>query len=143
MVRDRKRRIELARASLNQMFMAQAPVHLVFLAYPKRSASIYGRRGARLYSLQDTTIAATFAMLAAHALGYGTCWVGAFHDEEVLRIVGAPDDRIPVAIITVGKPKRSEHTTPRMGMELFVFEEVHGRPFRHVPVMRKLLRPGC
>ncbi len=143
-VRDRRRRIELARASLNQMFMAQAPVHLVFLAYPRRSASIYGRRGARLYSLQDATIAAAFAMLAAHALGYGTCWVGAFHDEEVLRIVGAPDDRIPVAIITVGKPiGGGGHTTPRMGMELFVFEEVHGRPFRHIPVMRKLLRPGC
>ncbi len=142
-VRDRERRIKLARASLNQMFMAQAPVHLVFLAYPRRSAAIYGRRGARLYSLQDATIAATFAMLAAHALGYGTCWVGAFRDEEVLRIVGAPEDRIPVAIITVGRPKGEEMTTPRLGMETFVFDDEHGRPFRHRRTMKGLIRPGC
>ncbi len=142
-IRDRERRVGLAKASLNQMFMAQAPVHLVFLAYPERSAAIYGRRGARLYSLQDATIAATFAMLAAHALGYGTCWVGAFRDQDVLRIVEAPRNRIPVAIITVGKPEGLEHTTPRLKMGSFVFEEIHGRPFNHITVMRKLIRPGC
>ncbi len=142
-VRDKARRLALAKASLNQMFMARAPVHLVFLAYPRRSAMIYGRRGAELYSLQDATIAATFAMLAAHALGYGTCWIGAFRDEEVMKIVGAPEDRVPVAIITIGKPRGKEPTTSRLGMESFVFEEVHGRPFPHEITMRKLVRPGC
>ncbi len=142
-VRERERRIALARASYNQIFMAQAPVHLVFLAYPARSASIYGGRGAELYSIQDATIAAAFAMLAAHALGYGTCWVGAFRDDEVLSIIGAPEDRVPVAILTVGRPKGGEYTTSRLALGEVVFNEMHGRPFPLSPARRELLRPGC
>ena len=125
------------------MFMAEAPVHLVFLAYPARSSRVYGRRGANLYSIQDATIAATFSMLAAHALGYGTCWVGAFDDEKVLNIVRAPKDRVPVAIITIGKPRGREPVTPRLGMGEFVFNGVHGAPFPHKISMKKLLRPKC
>ncbi len=142
-VRDEGRRRALARASYGQMFMAEAPVHLVFLAYPARSSRVYGRRGAKLYSIQDATIAATFSMLAAHALGYGTCWVGAFDDEKVSSIVNAPKDRIPVAIITIGKPRGREPITPRLGIEEFVFNEVHGVPFPHKVSMKKLMRPGC
>ncbi len=142
-VRDKGRRRSLAEASFGQMFMAEAPLHLVFLAYPARSSRVYGRRGAKLYSIQDATIAATFSMLAAHALGYGTCWVGAFDDERVLHVVGAPKDRIPVAIITVGKPRGREPTTSRLGMEEFVFKEVHGTPFPHKVSMKNLLRPRC
>lgn len=142
-VKSEGRRKALARASFNQMFMAQAPVHLVFLAHPRRSALIYGERGAELYSLQDATIAATFAMLAAHALGYGTCWIGAFRDEDVLEIVEAPSDRVPVAIITVGKPKGKHRITSRRRMERFVFDDIHKKPFKHEIAMDRLIRPGC
>ncbi|RDD53018.1 MAG: hypothetical protein BA066_06650 [Candidatus Korarchaeota archaeon NZ13-K] len=142
-VRDPERRRLLARASYNQDFMIDASVHLVFLAVPSRSAVRYGRRGESLYSLQDATIAATFAMLAAHALGYGTCWIGAFDDSKVMRVVEAPEDRRPVAIIVIGRRKREEGLTRRRKMESFVFSEKHGIPFEHRPTMGKLLRPGC
>ena len=58
----------LARAAMDQFFVAQAPVVLVFCANPARSAAKYRERGARLYALQDATIACAFAMLAATAL---------------------------------------------------------------------------
>ncbi len=142
-VRDIERRKLLAKASYNQGFMVEASVHLVFLAVPSRSAARYGRRGEELYSLQDATIAATFAMLAAHALGYGTCWIGAFDDSRVMRVIEAPDDRRPVAIIVIGKRGKEEGLTRRRKMSSFVFAERHGAPFEHKPTMAKLMRPGC
>ncbi|MBS7638730.1 nitroreductase family protein [Candidatus Bathyarchaeota archaeon] len=142
-VRDLERRKLLAKASYNQDFMVEASVHLVFLAVPSRSAVRYGKRGEELYSLQDATIAATFAMLAAHALGYGTCWVGAFDDFRVMRVIEAPDDRRPVAIIVIGRGRKEEGITRRRKMSSFVFAERHGAPFEHKPTMAKLVRPGC
>ena len=74
----------LAKAALDQSFVAQAPVVLVFCAVAAR-AGRYGRRGAELYCLQDATAAVAYAQLAATALGLATCWVGAFDDGAVAR----------------------------------------------------------
>ena len=70
-------RAALARAA-DQSFIAQAPIILVFFANTGRSARKYGSRGRELYALQDATIAATHAMLAAVDEGSSTVWIGAF-----------------------------------------------------------------
>jgi len=101
-VRDAVRRRQLAKAALDQDFIAQAPVALVFLANPYYNRHRYGERGARLYALQDATIACAHAQLAATALGLATCWVGAYDDEAVERIVGASSPMQPVAILPIG-----------------------------------------
>jgi nitroreductase len=101
-VRDANRRRELAAASWDQTFIAEAPVSLVFLTNPERNRERYGRRGAELYALQDATVACAYAQLAATALGLATCWVGAFDDDAVGRIVGASIFTRPVAILPIG-----------------------------------------
>lgn len=55
----------------NRGFIAEAPVCLVFCADPARSAATFGERGARLYAVQDATIAAAYAQLAIVAAGMG------------------------------------------------------------------------
>jgi nitroreductase len=97
-VTHEKERAALAHAALDQFFVAQAPVVLVFCANQARSAAKYRERGARLYAIQDATIACAFAMLAATALGLGTVWVGAFDDAAVRRVLGC-HDLLPVAIL--------------------------------------------
>jgi len=92
----------LVKASGDQEFLAQASVVLVFCAHAARSVARYGARGADLYCLQDATIACTFAMLAATALGLSTVWVGAFDEEAVWQIIGAPQGQRPVAMLPVG-----------------------------------------
>jgi nitroreductase len=94
-------RSALARAAGDQFFLACAPIALVFCTHAKRSMR-YGERGEDLYTIQDATVACTFAMLAATALGLATVWVGAFHTDEVRRIIGAPEDTDPVAILPIG-----------------------------------------
>jgi nitroreductase len=113
-------RSALAAAALSQEFIRQAPVALVFCAFPRRSSARYGDRGARLYALQDATIACTFAMLAAAALGLGTVWVGAFRDEEVWKAIGSPRDQHPIAILPVGYPAESPAPTDRRPLKEFV-----------------------
>jgi nitroreductase len=105
-------RAALARAAA-QSFVAQAPVTLVFLANPARSARRYGARGRQLYALQDATIAAAYAQLAATDLGLATVWVGAFDDAAVSLAIGAPRDWVPVAILPVGYAAEHPAATPR------------------------------
>jgi len=74
LARSPKVRAALASAAGNQQALVQAPVALVFCAHPDRSSPRYAGRGARLYSLQDATIACTFPMLAAADAGLATVW---------------------------------------------------------------------
>lgn len=116
-----KQRMLLARAALDQFFVAQAPVVLVFCANRARSAAKYRERGVRLYAIQDATIACTFAMLAATALGLGTVWVGAFDDAGVQRVLGRRD-LLPVAILPIGYPGETPDPAPRRSLA----DLVHG-----------------
>ena len=106
----------LARAALDQDFIAQASVALVFCANPRRSAGKYGERGTNLYCLQDATVACTFAHLAAVALGLASVWVGAFDEEGVRRAIGVGDDLLPVAILPIGYPGEQPKRTTRRSL---------------------------
>ena len=101
----------LAEAAFGQHFIAEAPIVLVFCALPEKSAKKYGIRGSELYSLQDATIAASYAQLAAEALGLASCWVGAFDEESVRKILDVRNEK-PIAIMPLGyaaeKPLKPE-----------------------------------
>lgn len=112
-VRRASDRKALARASLGQEFVAGAPVSLVFCSRPGRAAPKYGQRGTHLYAVQDATIACTYAMLTATALGLATVWIGAFREDEVRRAIRASADVIPVAILPIGYPAEKPEPTPR------------------------------
>ncbi len=103
-VRDPERKRQLARAAWDQWFIAQAPLVLVFVANPQRNQWRYGKRGAELYCLQDATIACSYAQLASVALGLGSCWIGAFDDDAVRKVLGIPQSMRPVAILPIGAP---------------------------------------
>ncbi|HHX95356.1 MAG TPA: nitroreductase family protein [Clostridia bacterium] len=103
-VTDTEKKKSLVKAALGQGFLAQAPVVIVVCAEPERSASRYGQRGSELYCLQDTAAAVQNILLGANALGLGTCWVGAFNEGEVARVLRLPQELRPVALVPVGHP---------------------------------------
>jgi nitroreductase len=123
LVRSKERRRALAEAALRQDFIAQAPVVLVFLINPARTKWRYGLRGEHLYCIQDATIAASYAQLAATALGLGSVWVGAFDTDRVAEIVGAGKELTPIAILAVGYPGEEPEPTPRRKLSDLVHEE--------------------
>lgn len=110
----------LARAALEQSFIAEAPVALVFCADPARSAWKYGQRGATLYALQDATIACAYAQLAATALGLASAWVGAFDEDEVRRAIGIGAELRPIAVLPIGHPGERVEPTERRPIERVV-----------------------
>jgi nitroreductase len=112
----------LAQAAGNQGWVAAAPLALVFCAHPARSTPRYGERGKRLYALQDATIACTFAMLAATALGLGAVWVGAFDEDAVARVIHAPEHQIPVAILPLGYAAETPESTLRRRLRTLIHE---------------------
>ncbi len=114
--RKEDKRKALAKAAFDQPFLIQAPVCMVFSADPARSSKKYGKRGADLYSLQDATIAGTFAMLAAVDLGLATVWVGDFDEKQVQQVVGEKSLR-PVAMFALGYPAEEPEASPRRAIE--------------------------
>lgn len=121
-VRDPERKAELVRIAFGQEFLAQAAVVLIFCSHAERSRVRYGERGERLYCLQDATIACTFAMLAASALGLATVWVGAFDEEAARRLIGAPKGVVPVAMLPLGYAAESPPQRPRRQLQDLVHE---------------------
>jgi nitroreductase len=107
-VRDQIRRMGLVAAAYGQRFVGQAPVVIVVCADAEQSAGRYGDRGRELYCLQDTAAATEHILLAAVALGLGSCWVGAFNEGLAATVLGLPNRLRPVALLPIGKPARTE-----------------------------------
>ena len=112
-VRDTKIKRRLSAAALDQTFIEEAPVVIVVCADEARSGGGYGSRGVNLYCLQDTAAAIQNMLLAACALGFGACWIGAFHEEEVESILNTPRGVRPVAIVPVGHPAEKPAAPPK------------------------------
>jgi nitroreductase len=117
LVESQSTKAVLAEAAHGQDFILSAPVVLVFFADPSRNRAKYGQRGAELFCIQDATIAAAYAQLAAVELGLACCWVGAFREQPVADALGAPQGMRPVAIIPIGHPAEAPQRPPRRAIE--------------------------
>lgn len=122
-VKAQTQRERLARAALDQTFIAEAPVAIVVCANVPRTSRRYGRRGEELYCIQDTAAAVQNILLAAYALGYATCWVGAFDDDAVAEVIKAPAGVRPVAIIPLGRPAEEPSPPQRIPLSKIVYED--------------------
>jgi len=114
---------KLVKAALNQTFVEEAPVIIVVCANENRSVQGYGNRGKTLYCIQDTAAAIQNLHLAAYSLGLGTCWIGAFNEDEVQKILKIPEGIRPVAIIPVGYAAEKPQPRRRRAMSNFVHNE--------------------
>ena len=122
-VRDPELKRGLCEAAGNQNFVEEAPVVIVVCANTLRSERGYGSRGVNLYCLQDTAAATQNMLLAAHALGLATCWVGAFQEEEARKALNVPTGVRPVAIIPVGHPARKSMARSRRPLSGIIHRE--------------------
>jgi nitroreductase len=109
----------LVEAALGQDFIKEASVVIIVCANENRSSERYGVRGKSLYCIQDTAAALQNIHLTAYSLGLGTCWIGAFNEEEARRILKIPQGIRPVAIVPVGYPAETARLPKK-------------RPFDHI-----------
>ena len=95
------RRMELARASLSQIWMAEAAVLFVITAEYGRITCKYGNRGVR-YALIEIGHVSQNILLQCQTLGLSAGIVGAFEDEKVARSAGVLKNHEPLIILPVG-----------------------------------------
>ncbi len=104
---------KLIEAAFGQDFLSQAP--LVIVGCTNENISLrYGERGKNLYSICDVAASIENLMLLATESGLGTCWVGAFEEKEVAKILNLPKNLRPIVIIPVGYPAEKPEAPPRV-----------------------------
>ncbi len=102
-VTDEEKRKAIATACLEQNWMNTAPVLLVICNKFKKVVNLYGKLG-KMFSIQDCAVFATNIMLLSVEKKLGTCWVGAFDNEAISRILDIPENADPEIILALGHP---------------------------------------
>ena len=73
------------------------------------------------WHMVDITISLTHFTLQAVELGYGTCWIGAFDENQVKQVLKIPEDKKVVICMTFGMPKGKLVPTGRKAVEEFIY----------------------
>ncbi len=102
MVMEGDQRVPLSTAALEQTFIQEAAIALVFCAVYRRTTAKYGERGRR-YVHMEAGHAAQNVYLQAVSLQLGSVTVGAFQDERVRKVIGAANDDEPLYIMPIGR----------------------------------------
>lgn len=85
-------------------FIKDAPVVIAVCANPKDSGFMNGQH----YYLVDSAIAFQQMMLAAWEMGIGSCWLGAFNEKNVKKILQIPENIKVVALSPFGYPAEKD-----------------------------------
>ena len=114
----------LARTCDHQPFIAEAPLVLVFLADSRRWLDAYVEAGAPtrapgpadlMLAVADATIAAQNVVVAAHAYGLGSCYIGDIVEqrEEVVEVLALDEYVFPAAMLVIGYPTAQQLRRPK------------------------------
>jgi nitroreductase len=115
-VRNAETKKKLAKAAFGQSFIGEAPVVLVACGTESKAIMACGQPA---YTV-DVSIACAFMILQAHELGMGTCWIGAFKEDEVKKILKIPDSVRVVAMIPLGYPDEDPSQRSRKGLDQII-----------------------
>ena len=135
-VTDKTLKEQLAESCDHQSFIASAPLVLVFCADCRKWYQAFLEFdcdprtpgvGDLMLAVSDTNIAAQNAVVAAHSLGIGSCYIGDIMEnaEEQRRILSLPSYVFPAAMLVFGYPTKQQlkRTKPqRADMQYIVHE---------------------
>jgi nitroreductase len=103
-----------------QKALSEAPVVIVACAEPELSGDLRGQQ----YYLTDVGIAMENLMLAAHAEGLGSVFVGVFNENELCDLLQIPPAVRIVGLFPMGYPlSEPKAGPPRKPLEEIVFHE--------------------
>ncbi len=117
-VRDEKTRKKLSDMHPYGRFMRESPVVIVVLGDPEKHPKYY---------LYDPSIATQNLLLAAHAQGLGTCWMGVINtpfEEDMKRLLNVPERMRIVCCVSMGYPDETPTSTRRELAEIVSYEEL-------------------
>jgi nitroreductase len=115
-IKDEDLRKKLIPACKNQKFVGAAPVVIAGCATNLEHIMSNDEHS---YPI-DLAIALDHISLEATSLGLGTCWIGAFYQEQVKEILGVPENVRIVALMPIGYPKDLGPKTTRKSLSEIV-----------------------
>ncbi len=124
-VQDADQREKLADVCREQVWMADAPIHIVLCNKEKDVEKKFSSK-AKEFAIQNCAMAAAFIVLKAEEQGLGCAVVGAFDPEAVRRVIQAPDDVIPECVITLGYAESVDEDQPREEVKYVTWLEKWG-----------------
>ena len=119
----------IAEESLEQDFIADAPIVLVICSRPGPCEKEFEELGEK-FCTQSVAAAVQNILITANSLGLGACWIGSFAEAKLRKELKLPEGISVDAIIPIGWP--AEKTRPAGKRELadFVFFEKYGNSGR-------------
>ena len=120
-LKDEEVKRKVAEATTYGIFLADAPLGIVVVIDPQEASPRSG-------GVEDGAIATQNMLLAAHALGLGTCWIGSYnsaYEDKVKEILKIPRNRRVLSIISIGYPDESP-TSARRELSEIVFTDKYG-----------------
>lgn len=120
-VRDSEKRKQLSAATGGQQHVAGAPVVIAAVTTAPESVMRCEVPG---YPV-DLAIAVDHMTLMAVEEGLGTCWIGAFLQDEARKILGVPENLIIVALLTLGYPRDPGRPKERKSIKEIVCYETY------------------
>ena len=106
-------KIKLVLAANNQPYV-NAPVVLLFCMNQSRVKMQFPSEILKKFSIQDATLAAAYAQLAAHSLGLSSIWIGMIDEIKVMETIGT--DLLPSSIFCIVYPKKVLQPKPKRAL---------------------------
>ena len=118
-VKDTKVKTELVDAANKQPYV-NSPIVLVFCMNPSRVKMNFPPELLQKFSLQDATLAAAYAQIAAHALGLRSVWIGMIDEEKVKQALST--EFVPSSILSLGYPQKLLDPKPKRNLKELIHE---------------------
>lgn len=118
-VKNPEVKLKLAEAANKQPYV-NAPVVLVFCMDPSKVKMNFPPEIIRKFSVQDATLAAAYAQLAAHALGLSSVWIGMVDEKKAMQALGT--DLVPSSILCLGYPQKMLQPKPKRNLVDLIHE---------------------
>ena len=99
-VSDKEKREKLSVAAKNQNSLLEAPVVIACCAETDNYKMTCGQKS---YPIDLSIIIDHITLLAVEE-GLGTCWIGAFHEDQAKEILNIPNNIRIVELLTLGYP---------------------------------------
>lgn len=112
-------KVKLVEAANKQPYV-NAPVILVFCMNPDRVRMNFPHDILKKFSLQDATLAAAYAQLAAHALGLSSIWIGMIDETKVMAALETI--YTPSSILCLGYPQKILQPKPKRSLVGLIHE---------------------
>jgi nitroreductase len=134
-VNDKEKIRKLAEHCNEQYWIATAPVIIIVCSDTEKTETYYGLRGQRLYSTQNSAAAIQNMLLAAHGLGIGACWIGAFNEEYLSDEFNIPGKVRPHAIITLGYQEGQLEPKTENDLNTMIFFNSYGSKIENMNLL--------